>query len=90
MMKNSCCSREELMKIINEVSFAVNDMALYLNTHPEDEEALAFFREKVMLRKEALKEYASQYGPLTIDTADDDSSRQWNWVMQPWPWEGGC
>ena len=27
-------------------------------------------------------------GPLTIDTAEDTCSRQWDWVMQPWPWEG--
>ena len=38
-------------------------MNLYLDTHPEDEDALAFFREKVELRKEALKQYAEQYGP---------------------------
>lgn len=78
------------MQTINEVSFAVNDIALYLDTHPDDENALAYYREKVMVRNEALREYASHYGPLTIDTANDDCSRQWNWVMQPWPWEGGC
>ena len=51
-------------------------------------------REKVELRKEALKQYAEQYGPLTIDTANDRMSRSFEWVMQPWPWEvnrkGGC
>ena len=56
--------------------------------------ALAFFREKVELRKEALKQYAEQYDPLTIDTANDRMSRSFEWVMQPWPWEvnrkGGC
>ena len=44
--------------------------------------------------KEALKQYAEQYGPLTIDTANDRMSRSFEWVMQPWPWEvnrkGGC
>lgn len=45
---------------------------------------LAFFREKVELRKEALKQYAEQYGPLTIDTANDRMSRSFEWVMQPW------
>ena len=43
-----------------------------------------------MIRNEALKAYAAQYGPLTIDTGDDTCSRQWDWVMQPWPWEGVC
>lgn len=83
-------SREHLLNTINEVSFAVDDMKLYLDTHPEDEKALLFFKEKVRMRNEALKKYAVQYGPLTIDTGDDTCSRQWDWVMQPWPWEGVC
>ena len=37
--------------------------------------------------KRALKQYAEQYGPLTIDTANDRMSRSFEWVMQPWPWE---
>ena len=65
-----------------------------LNMWEFNEDALAFFREKVELRKEALKQYAEQYGPLTIDTANDRMSRSFEWVMQPWPWEvnrkGGC
>ena len=68
-------SREKLLAWIDQVSFAVVEMNLYLDTHPEDEDALAFFREKVELRKEALKQYAEQYGPLTIDTANDRMSR---------------
>ena len=86
-MNRTCkYSREQLMDTINEVSFAVDDIKLYLDTHPDDKKALEFFKEKVMIRNEALKEYAAQYGPLTIDTAEDTCSRQWDWVMQPWPW----
>lgn len=72
-------SREKLLAWIDQVSFAVVEMNLYLDTHPEDEDALAFFREKVELRKEALKQYAEQYGPLTIDTANDRMSRSFEW-----------
>lgn len=84
--------KEQLMQLINEVSFAVNDITLYLDTHPEDEKALQYFQEKEHIRQEALKDYARYYGPLTIDTANDSCSDSWEWVMQPWPWEGkgGC
>ena len=75
-------SREKLLAWIDQVSFAVVEMNLYLDTHPEDEDALAFFREKVELRKEALKQYAEQYDPLTIDTANDRMSRSFEWVMR--------
>lgn len=84
-------SRNELMEHINQVSFAVDDVKLYLDTHPCDEEALAFFREYSRLRNEALQEYAKLYGPITIDTAGDSCDDSWKWVNEPWPWqEGGC
>ena len=35
-MKNPrSCSQAELFSMINQVSFAVNDMTLYLDTHPD-------------------------------------------------------
>ena len=83
--------RKELMDHINQVSFAVDDVKLYLDTHPCDQEALSFFQEYSRLRNKALEEYASSYGPLTIDTAASSCSDRWNWVNEPWPWqEGGC
>ena len=33
-------SRQELLQWINAVSFAVNDVTLFLDTHPDDAEAL--------------------------------------------------
>lgn len=84
-------NKKELMKRINEVSFAVDDVKLYLDTHPCDDEALAYFREYSRMRNEALKEYAEQYGPLTVDTAAYSCNDNWNWIDEPWPWqEGGC
>ena len=86
-MKECRRSKAQLMQLINEVSFAVNDMNLYLDTHPDDKCAMEFMTDKIRIREEALKEYAMYYGPLTIATADDDCSTSWDWVMQPWPWE---
>ena len=79
---------------LQALEFVVLELGIYLDTHPEDEEARAYFEEKSALRNEALDEYAHCYGPLTIDTANDTCSRSWEWVNQPWPWElnkkGGC
>lgn len=83
--------RKELMEKINVVSFAVDEAKLYLDTHPCDEEALAFFEKYQKERNCALKEYAKYYGPLTIDTLDTDACDRWTWINEPWPWqEGGC
>ena len=88
---SSQMNRQELLNLINHVSFAVDDVKLYLDTHPCDTDALSFFREYSRQRNELLKEYAKVYGPLTIDTADISCRDRWDWVNEPWPWqEGGC
>lgn len=90
MAENRPC-RRELMDQINAASFAVDDVKLFLDTHPCDREALEFFDKYQRIRKNALKEYAKYYGPLTVDTADAGECDRWNWINDPWPWqEGGC
>ena len=90
-MTNNRPNRKDLLQWINVVSFAVNDAHLYLDTHPTDKEALAYFHEYSKLRNHAMKEYSKYYGPLTIDTTMESCTDSWNWVNEPWPWqEGGC
>ena len=89
--RNSQMNRRQLMNHINQVSFAVDDVKLYLDTHPCDTEALEYFHKMSRQRNEALKEYAAAYGPLTIDTAKDSCTERWNWINEAWPsHEGGC
>ena len=89
-MKNCSC-REDLVNLINEASFAVDDVKLYLDTHPCDREAMEYFCKYSRMRNEALKEYAENYGPLTVDTVIYSDPEKWNWTNEPWPWqEGGC
>lgn len=85
-------SRCQMLNEINEISFAVNDLHLYLDTHPCDEEALARCREMLQKRIRLLKEYAQNYGPLTVDSADLPDCDRWKWMEQPFPWEkeGAC
>lgn len=88
-MNQSQPPRKQLLQLIDEVSFAVNDITLYLDTHPDDMDALDYYKEHMNVRNQALKEYARLYGPLTVDTAIDSCSECWQWSMQPFPWEGG-
>lgn len=83
-------NRRELFEYINQISFAVDDVKLFLDTHPENQKALDYFQKYKEKRMEALKEYAEVYGPLTVDTVNENSDC-WNWINEPWPWqEGGC
>ena len=91
MSNDSRMNRRQLINRINQASFAVDEVRLFLDTHPCDPEALVFFREMSRKRNQALKEYAAAYGPLTVDTAEASCADRWNWINEPWPWqEGGC
>lgn len=81
-------TRQQMLNWVNMVSFAVTEANLYLDTHPTDQAALAYFQEYSQLRRQALDEYASMYGPLTVDTSTT-CQKTWEWVNEPWPWEGG-
>lgn len=79
--------RSRHLNKINENSFTVNDILLYLDTHPHDQKALSYYQEAVSCRKNLMAEYARTYGPLTVDDASMDTSTVWNWMVQPFPWE---
>lgn len=90
MADNRPC-RKDLLQWINIVSFAANDAQLFLDTHPQCQEALVYFHECQTERNRSLREYARHYGPLTVDTANVPETDRWIWINDPWPWqEGGC
>ena len=65
-------------------SFAINDMNLYLDVHPDDRRALALLKELIMEEDKAKKEYIMSYGPLKVcDTKGD----KFSWIDGPWSWE---
>ena len=89
-MNNLCqFSQSQLYELITKTSFAVNDIQLFLDSHPDCSQALAYFHEHNTLRQEALKEYSRRFGPLTIDTSCENASNRWEWIHGKWPWEGG-
>ena len=86
MMKNSA-ERQRLMKMINQASFAIDDVKLFLDTHPSCKEALVYYQKAKKIRDEAWDEYTQKFGPLSAyDVAADD---YWTWNEGPMPWEGG-
>ena len=62
-------NQEQLLTYINQVSFVVSDMLLYLDTHPTDREALAYCEDHIAMRNKALKEYAVFEDAITFKIA---------------------
>lgn len=80
-------SELELKKAVQSYTFAVYDMLLFLDTHPEDKKAFALFRSLVQKARELKASYERQYGPLSIMSAADYD--EFKWLESPWPWEKG-
>lgn len=84
--------REKLMSEISTVSFAINDLTLYLDTHPDCPDGTPLFYQLSKKRMDLLAEYADKYNPLTqlsMVTANLDNNC-FAWADGPMPWEGGC
>ena len=54
--QNAGASRQQLMKQVMLYGFACVDASLYLDTHPDDAEALAYFKEHDRIYREAVEE----------------------------------
>ncbi len=83
--------RERAMNEISMVGFAVNDLTLYLDTHPDCQQGISLMKKLLHRRYEGLAEYAAKYNPLTqlsIVTGTPDSTK-FEWDEGPMPWEGG-
>lgn len=80
-------NRQELFDWISMLGFCAVDMMQYLDTHPDDEDALNYFQQCTDLYRNAKASYEAQYGPL--NAFSNDSLTEWKWNEGPMPWEGG-
>lgn len=77
----------QLQTLIDQTSFALDDILLYLDTHPCDQAALEYYRRMANIRIKAMNDYQADCSPLMADQANADN--YWTWVSGKWPWEGG-
>lgn len=77
--------KARLMKAVMTYSFVLVEANLYLDTHPNDKQAIAYFNKYKKLYREAVDEYEKKCGPITTGGVDCDTT--WTWSTTPWPWE---
>lgn len=78
-------SKEKLYNIIQMYGFALDEIRIYLDTHPKCKNGLNYYHNYKKLHDEAVDEYIKNYGP--INSGQVESKDSWTWVNQPWPWE---
>ncbi len=70
---------------LQALGFALQELALYLDTHPCDEEALEQYRAYQKMYHEGMMKYGEDCRPLTHNQPVDD--KEYTWLRDPWPWE---
>lgn len=80
--------RQRMMWEIQIYGFALVETNLFLDTHPDDAKAIAFFNETKAKRDAAVAEYEKNYGPITA--CGMTYQKRFTWVDDPWPWEYGA
>ena len=78
--------RLDMLKRVMELEFTAIDLNLFLDTHPNDQKALAYYDKILMELRETKREYEKRYGPLTVFGVTPGKN-YWQWVEEPWPWE---
>ena len=77
--------KQKALQDVRQHQFALIDAGMYLDSHPEDEMALKYFRMMRKKKQQAEELYQKHFGPLTWFDAGTD--KRWNWIDEPWPWE---
>lgn len=76
--------REAKMFTVMQYAFAINDLNLYLDIHPEDNRVYKIMKQLIKEKENVKDEYVKLYGPLTIM---DEDGNNFEWINGPWPWE---
>lgn len=82
---NTLNAEEKSLLQIQQISFVIDDLRLYMDTHPEDQEGLKLLKEMLKRRKTLLKEFALAYYPLTADCMYDIYEENPETTCYCWP-----
>lgn len=77
--------RQRLLKRLQVCEFTLDDVRLYLDSHPCDRAALEYYKKHLEMRNKAYQDYIEKFGPLMAN--DCINTEKWTWVEVPWPWE---
>lgn len=82
-------SRTELLAKLTEAGFMMDDIRLFLDTHPRDVRAIKAYNDYAEMYKKLENEYSRNYAGFNsyCGNMNDD---MWVWNEYPMPWEGGC
>jgi spore coat protein JB len=76
----------QMMEELQQTDFVLVELQLYLDTHPDDANAIQQFNQFSMKRRMIKEQFEAQFGPLQ-GFGNSYSGYPWGWNDEPWPWQ---
>lgn len=70
---------------LQALGFAIQELALYLDTHRDDREALELYQQYQQKYADCMAQNEKTLSPINHQTPTDSDTYQW--LDDPWPWE---
>jgi len=74
------------MEELQTVDFVIVELTLYLDTHPDDLDAIQQYNAFVQKRMVIKNQFEKDFGSLT-NFGYSYSKYPWDWKEAPWPWQ---
>ncbi|MDR6224865.1 spore coat protein CotJB [Desmospora profundinema] len=71
---------------IQVVDFVLVELNLYLDTHPQDRQAIEQYNQYTQKSQILKHRFECAFGPLT-HFGGSPSTDPWSWHQPPWPWQ---
>ncbi|MBQ7318577.1 MAG: spore coat protein CotJB [Clostridia bacterium] len=75
----------QLMRRLQTLDFAINEIVLYLDVYPDCSRALDHFHRLRCERAQVIEQYEALCAP--VRAIGNQSSERWDWTASPWPWQ---
>lgn len=76
----------QLLGELQAVDFVLVELTLYLDTHPDDAQAIAQFNQFQRRKTTLTQQYEMTFGPMK-EFGNSPAGNQWGWTDTPWPWQ---
>ncbi|PLR79242.1 spore coat protein CotJB [Bacillus sp. V3-13] len=71
---------------IQAIDFVLVELTLYLDTHPEDYQAIQQFNQYTRYSKQLKRAFEAKFGTLQ-QFGNSYADAKWSWGTSPWPWQ---
>ncbi|UQD53097.1 spore coat protein CotJB [Bacillus methanolicus] len=76
----------QLLEEIQAIDFVLVELTLYLDTHPDDYQAMQQFNQYAQYSKQLKQAFEAKFGPLQ-QFGNSFTDAKWSWGTTPWPWQ---